>query len=315
MSDRAAEDVDRAVDTAGNRAANRAGSRGDVDWVFLSFVHRYAHFDEIVGGEQVRPYELFNALADMGHDVHVYERHNHDGNARRYGRLRVRPLPLPSDRLVRRILFWPVLYAVFFLELLRARRSGARLCLYQTLPWGARDVRRLELFPAYVLFRLAGRVGATTWGALHDLPLDHLEYGRTLEEQQDVEASEHDLARRAADVQMRQVRHADFVTVVSETMRRAVVARSGVDPDRVAVFRSAVNPRQMETISEWEPPAASGRLHATREAAGRPAEATGRPAEAPTDRSSERPWRIGFLGHAADAHLPLLIDAIERLTE
>jgi len=50
------------------------------------------------------------------------------------------------------------------------------------------------------------------------------------------------------------IRRSDLVTVVSEGMRRAIVERSGIPPERVLVATTGVNPDLVETIPPWSPP-------------------------------------------------------------
>ena len=63
-------------------------------WFILAFRPRYDVLEDIVGGDQVRPFELFNAYAAAGHRVHIWETDGVSVGERSFhnGSLVVRPL-------------------------------------------------------------------------------------------------------------------------------------------------------------------------------------------------------------------------------
>jgi glycosyltransferase involved in cell wall biosynthesis len=259
----------------------------------LSFVPQYPPLEEILGGAQIRPYELFHAIAAMGGKVRVRELRA-ASRPPTAERLELEPLVLPRNGLLRESLLYSRMRRAFLDEFRRARANGRRLCLYQQVPGGIMlkgGLLPVHLNPGFFLFPLARRLGVPTWAAMHDLAPDH-EFS-DLRHRERIAARDpaYPAPRRrhalrvawlAEKEQRFALRHADFITVVSERMRQELTARYGLPADRIAVFRAGINPALVEGLPPWTPPA-------------------------------DGVWRIGTLGSAADADIPSLLEAMRRL--
>jgi glycosyltransferase involved in cell wall biosynthesis len=260
----------------------------------LAFVTHYPPLEEIVGGTQVRPYELFHAMAAMGHPVRVCEIRASEPSTVRAENLAVTTLRFPANGLVRETLLLPAMFRVLRREARRARREGKALWLYQQVPSGVfLKGGLLPVFnnPAFFLFPAARKLGLPIWAAVHDLSPDH-QMDSLLQEQRFArlnpalpaprEAIYRRMGRYSEREQRFGVRRASFITVVSEQMRRALIERYRIPEERIAVFRSGINPALVTDLPPWSPPA-------------------------------DGCWRIGFLGSATDVNLTSLLDALAML--
>lgn len=267
----------------------KKGGRMEKNWRFLTFQPVFPELDEIIGGAQVRPYELFTNIAEMGYSVHVWKIRGGSRKTHENDGLKISSLNLPKWKTIAEVKRWIDIFRVFLWEVKQAREEGDKICLYQQVPCGI--VFKLgipiHINPGFFLFPLARQAGVFTWASMHDLSPDHetyivrrmskLDQNNTRLQKWIIKAS-----KLATWEQHFALKYASFVTVVSEEMRKLVLSRYNVHPERVKLFRSAVDSLLVENIGTWIPP-------------------------------SGGPWTIGYVGSVRDANLYLLKEATSLL--
>lgn len=258
-------------------------------WRILAFLPAFPSLEEIVGGDQIRPYELFRSLAAMGVEVEVWvpseepygaSLEKHEGVSMRGLGNAPRPWPR-SPVLLRRMA------STLRSEAGRAAREGRRLAFYQQVPSGVIFKGGLVPVPAkpsVAMLPLAGRLGVPTWAAVHDICPEH---GATrLQRQREMSASRQ--LRWSERIGTWQQGHllprASFVSVVSQPMADLLARRHEVAPARMGIFPSGIDLRVLSGLDEDHQP----------------------PSE--TD-----PWTIGYVGSAADLSLSLLLESLSRI--
>ena len=256
-------------------------------WRFLAFLPRFPPSEEVVGGAQIRPDEIFRRCAERGHRVLIYETETSAGT-RRVGELEVRPLPSQRRGVLGLGLRMAAMARVLRAEAKRARAAGERLCYYAMIPSGF--VLKAGFLPAPthpggLLLPLARALGAVTWAAVHDLSPEH---EQQLLQRADANArGERRVMERKARLGTAQQRlllpRAHFLSAVSPAMVDLLQRRCALDPRRLAVFWSGVAPKLVEEIPPWIPPA---------------------PGE---------PWRVGYLGSPHDVSYSLLARSLAAL--
>ena len=258
-------------------------------WLFVSFMPRFPSIAQIVGGIQVRPYELFNNLRKLGHQVHVWQTHSREKEAVARNVI-VNTLNLPRSKVLTEIIRFLLMLRTFICEIKEAKAKGLTVCFYQQVPGGIRwgfQLVPICSMPGFLLFPVARLMGMATWAAVHDLPPYHEQYVKRLYRQLDIGSSwqrlqlslmgwMHQLHLKFA------FRFSSIISVVSEEMRRFTLKDYHLNSQQVVVFRSACNPMLLDGISTWHPPEKS-------------------------------PWTIGYLGSPLDASLPALLDAVRLL--
>lgn len=259
-------------------------------WYFLNFVYDFPPLEEIVGGEQVRPYEILTNMARLGHQVTVYTIRQRPARVLEGGHLQVRPLSLPANR------YWhTATLALRVLATLRAELHAGLpqgpMCLYQMVPGMINWLHRLPIpvpsVPVLAMFALARRMGATTWGMLHDPAPD-----------QEAHALHLPLPDGVSRKRWR------FRLRLGGTLRsldqRAVVQLATLVTPAGYCFEDLLRQRYGATRATLTPcpPACN------------PALAAG--LDVPVSPRG-RPLRWGYVGSLYDASLPLLVEAVRRL--
>ena len=259
-----------------------------MSWRFLAFLPRLPPLDELVGGTQIRPHELFSRYAERGHRVRVFETEHGGGAPRRAGGLEVAPLPVQRRGVSGLAARLAVMAALLAREARAARAAGERLCYYAKFPAGLVLKGGWVPAPSHpggLLIPLARRLGAATWAAVHDISPEHER--RMLERADVVSPRERALTARKARLGVAEQRlllpRASFVSAVTPVMTSLIASRCGVEQRRLAVFWSGVAPALVEPIPPWEPPAPG------------------------------RPWRVGYLGSPLDVSFSLLARSLARL--
>lgn len=256
-------------------------------WRFLAFLPQLPSLEAIVGGTQIRPHHLFTRFAERGARVEVFETESPAGVERRHGGLRVAPLPTQRRGVLGLSARLAVMTALLEREARAAAAAGERFCYYSKLPVGY--VLKGGLFPApnhpgALLIPWARQRGIATWAAVHDLSPEH---ERTMLEREGVPspARRRRLRSQARLGELEQrllLPRASFVSAVAPPMLRLIERRYGLDPRRLSVFWSGVEPRLVESIPAWTPP-------------------------------RDRPWRVGYLGSPLDVNFTLLARSLREL--
>lgn len=262
-------------------------ARAPTTWEFHTVLPRFVSLDELVGGPEIRPYELFTHAAMLGHRVHVWETDN-PGFGRRSIQERLVAESLVPGRSVRS---QPGLLRHLMRRLSERRHvtgeeAGHRFCFYQPFPSGAvlkRGFLPVLVNPSILFIPIARRWGWMSWAALHDLPPEH---GSSMLRRNPHFANRKEVwfANLVGRVQQRLLfGSCTFVSAVSEEMRSLVIHRYGLDEGQVRVFPSAVNPRLVKGLRPWHPP------------------------------QHKEPWTIGYVGSPLDVSLRLLFSSLAHL--
>ena len=257
-------------------------------WIFFAFRPSFDPIEDIVGGSQVRPFELFRVYAEAGHTVVIWETDGSEGpEERRYF----------NDRLIVKKLKYSGAFSLPFqlLEMRKCLRVAVRqakedgftkLCYYNQIPVSV--VFRLGLVPVIsqpgiLLFDYALSLGLVTWGNVHDISPDHELSARERVSSQiqirnvNLKAYFHELIQRVF------LKKSTFVSAGSVGMREALLERYPLSADQVYSMQAGYNQELLSTLAEWEPP------------------------------ESGSPWTIGYLGSFMDASLEILVEAFSRL--
>ena len=257
-------------------------------WLIIAFQTQFRELGEVVGGDQVRPHELFSSLARAGHQVCVWETNNEQGVPRSYydGALTVKQLPSWKG-------FWGMFSQIFQMrrvfksEIAQAREKGhQRICLYQQVPTAI--VFRFRLVPlltqpGILLFGLARKLQVSIWAALHDLSPDH---ERTAKARAGKGSRYRYLWLKSVLGELQQryfLPRANFISVVSEPIRQEINKRYSVPLEKMSVFISGYNPQILSEVVPWRAP-----------------------------RDGEA-WTIGYLGSPADVSLDLIMESLSLL--
>lgn len=258
-------------------------------WRFVAFFPRFPPLETVVGGDQIRPFELFTEVAgSLGQRVRIYTPHESGRGTviRSSGLLEHRSLgprargASGTARMLRRM------RRALRFEVESARRTAERPCFYQQVPSGTvmkAGVLPLPTKPSVALLPIARELGATTWAAMHDISPEH---GSTARRRTGRSLAETWVPERLGMMQQRLLLPvADFVTTVSGPMRDLISARCSLDPSRVAVFHSAINPRILEGMTRWTPPRDGAR------------------------------WTVGYVGSMHDVSLNLILATLAEVPE
>ena len=216
------------------------------NWCFVAFQDQYSGIESIVGGDQIRPYEILTNIAKLGHQVIIFELKNSH-----------RKIDLDNSNIS--VLSVSEMGNPRKLSTLKKALKSAKnksicqgknkLCFYQQIPVGV--VFRggfvpMLVQPAIQLFGYAKLLGFTTWGSVHDLAPEHGIYAakRSNLELSISEKLKYWMQMRLLCVQQSLLlKKLDFVTAVSNPMRCALIDRYNLDPKRLELFQSAYNPR------------------------------------------------------------------------
>lgn len=254
--------------------------------LFLTFVRDLPRRETIIGGERVRPVELVDVLAEHGVDGEVWCVSATE--PRSVGSVRIRQLPLPAWAPAREALAVPVTLLILLVRVAQYRR----VVLFQRVAGGLALRGRLPFIsePGWLFMGLARALGAKTWASMHDLSPEHEVQGleRALRSGIDLPTAEQQRIRRQAAINDRvqrfALRRATVTTVVSESLRREIRTRYGVDDATVHVVRAGINPSMFTGLTPWTPPAG-------------------------------RRWTVAYVGSRYDLQLGTLLEAVGTMQD
>ncbi len=218
----------------------------------LMFTSDFPPLKEIVGGEQIRPFELVSYWADRGGTGEVWcvrpALHRRDD----WKQMRVRTVPF--GRVARELLAFPLAVGVIIRAWWRFRRGGPRPVLYHRpsgLFW-LKGVVPLVADVGCFLVPLCNLLGCITIGIAHDVAPDH-EFGqarRRVESSWGARISRRDLrrieraGRSTARFQRVFLGRSRITVVTSDQHKRILLSRiPALRADRVMVLQAAVNPK------------------------------------------------------------------------
>ncbi len=269
-------------DVMANPESSSAG-RTCSQWAFITFEPEFWGLNEIRGGGgAIRPYELFTTLSRLGAECYVFETERN--NPRVVEGVKVSStlsnLPKVIDEVWKRIRTIHL-----FKELCRElTQRGRKICLWQKFPTVTYWKGGLIPVPArpFYLIPIAKQLGIYTWSSIHDLfPF----YEKCITERMlknKLKTGPSWKTRVSQYCEWRSLKigmKADFVTTVSEEMRRA--GFEGFARRGNALFRSGVRPALVEHLPTWPFP------HSV--------------------------WTIGYVGSYLDGALDVLVDAVLAL--
>lgn len=257
-------------------------------WLIVTFRSKFLELEEIVGGDQIRPYELFSNFAAAGHRVHLWEIHHPEGRERTFydGKLVVRQIRYRPG-LSGQLLQLAEMRNTLRKELAWAKENGyQRICYYQQIPVGVvfrGGLIPMLTHPGILLVGLANRLGMATWGAVHDISPEHEQFMQRRAKGRSVPRYVALKGRLHAWLQQVFLPKVSFVTTVSSPIRELLIERHRLDRKRISVFLSGYNKTLIAEVESWEP------------------------------RVADTNWTIGYLGSPHDVSLDLLIESIATL--
>ena len=254
----------------------------------LALVNDVPAPEEVVGGEQIRPYEFVRWLEARGIESTVWcLRATRRRNEIR-GTVRIRSLGAFAPGLIREVFLIPVVGLVIVCAALRARTLGHELVLWARVPAGVTWKWGLPILgdPSFLYFGLARRLGVHVWATNHDISPEH---------EADKNAQQRDVGVRNTAAFRNAVRsgraqsliqnfglpRASVVTAVSDGTRAELVRRYRLRPETTGIVRAGVDPSAYAGLAPWSPP--------------------------------DGPWRIAYLGGAADADASLLLTTLRAI--
>ena len=252
---------------------------------FIAFVNDMLDSDEVIGGEQVRPFEFFRWLDREGIPVTLWclrprPRRRFSGRV-----FRLTPeLPGP----LRELAIIPAMAIVFVRAAFRTRRAGQQLVLWTRVPGGVSWKFGLPVIgdPSFLLFPLARALHVQVWATNHDISPEHEE--DKIGQLAAIGAGDRATQRRARRsgtvqswIQRFALKRATIVTAVSNGTRSELLRRYHLRPATTSIVRAGVDPTAYATVTPWTPPAGS--------------------------------WRVGYVGSAADSDSELLISTLRSL--
>lgn len=254
-------------------------------WFILAFQPKFNTLDEVVGGDQVRPHELFTNFAQAGHQVHIWETCSEHKKERSFfdGSLIVRPLRARWG-IVGSLLQLLEMRKILQQETAWAQENGYhRLCYYHQVPVAV--VFRFRLVPmltqqGILLFDLAKKLGMKVWANVHDLSPEHEHLVRLRAGKKSKLRYLYLKGLIGSWMQKRFLPKADFVAAASAPLRDALVARCSLVPERTAVLLAGYNKSVLDKVTAWDPP------------------------------QRDAQWTVGYLGSPVDVSLELLVESV-----
>jgi len=242
------------------------------------FLPRWKNFDEILGGEEIRPYELITSLANLGEEVWVLLQEDPSSRPPLSPQIHFFPLRWHPPKPLHDLILPPLLLSK--LLSLRYRRSSETILFYSKAPtalgWLKVGIPYHEN-PGYWLFPCLNALGFSTIAMIHDLEPEHSQRAKARGRM-----TPHPHPRWKAFEQGWAVRCARFAWTVSPELKEAISSRWHFPSSRCFVLYPGVNP---ELVRSLTPPKPSG------------------------------VFTLGYVGSLWDADLGILLKAFYRLKE
>jgi hypothetical protein len=235
----------------------------------LAFPADHAPFDEVIGGEQVRPFEMVDFMAREGWTGEVWCLR--PARRRRYecGGVRVRTVPGPRG--VRAITAFPWALFIVLRAVWRSRRGGHPPVIYLR-PGGVTWRFRVPLIgdAGVSLLWISARLRVSTIASIHDVSPDH--EAQSAKRQSDAAALTSgaggvDLKgiRRSGEMNGRLQRYAvaraSLVFVTSSIHRATLLSRvPSLHAELVEVVPPGVRPSMVDAVPPWSPPVEEWRI-------------------------------------------------------
>lgn len=257
-------------------------------WLIVAFRPKFETLEGILGGDSVRPYELFTNLVKQGHRIHIWETEGSPESTRDYldGHLVVRPLKSLKGTLGQFSQYLAIKRTILAEKRWASENGYSKYCFYQQIP--AAVVFRMRCIPIFTQLSIlalpyAKALGFFIWATVHDISPDH----EIASKKRSGKHTKYRLlglkSKIGAWMQNKYLPLADFVTTVSNPLISVLNERHAVAKEKLALFPSGVNPEILAPVSAWNPP------------------------------SSTETWRIGYLGSPRDVSLELIIQSVRAL--
>lgn len=254
---------------------------GALRFCHILYQPRFCSLEEIVGGEEVRPFELRESLLNLGEEVYLITGERSTLPGKLPGNLKVLPLPIPPKPL--HDLLLPLRLLKRIREILKKEkdRAGTFYLFYSKAPTALGFLKVGIPFhenPGYFLFPLSRYLPFLPVAVIHDLEPDHsLRIGRLGK----ITPRPHPYWK--AREQKFALRHALLAITVSEGLREKLKERYQFPEERCFPFLAGVRP---ELVRGLQPP-----------------------------REERSVRTLGYLGSARDTDLPGLLRTFFTLVE
>jgi len=213
---------------------------------FISFMRKFPAKDEIIGGREIRPYELFTNLAKFGYCSEIYTIHSRHDCSHRHGKINIQTVLNPVQNTYLKYILMSFLVVNY---LIRFRRSNkGKLCCIVQVP-------ALLTFPVIGSIVIACRLlNIEMWALVHDLSLEQIhfnlrriEYNYLLSRKRKWMIMMIGYSSFLEEIIL--LKRASFIAAHSEGIKNYMVAKYGLSSNKIIVLRASVNPETIQRLS------------------------------------------------------------------